>query len=303
MPKIATNFQVGSAQPIDSRFVVEKESELSGLKAYEGLEVYVKELKSKKMYNGTEWVDITFTKESIGLGNVDNTSDLDKPVSNATKEYIDNILVNGGGGDIDLSSYATKSYVEAVTKRIKHDIVPVENLLYRLEEREIKLYANEVDFSTAQGQAVYSIELRSYAPKKAVYFKHSLGRHISDSTYYTFTDICGGTDAHDRNYASMNVPIADYIDDAWVYKGINSTEENFICQHYAINWYDENKRLVEISNVRINLTNIDTYNSELSSSTVEYVNQKLVNYYSKNEYTIASDSDIVTIFTDDLVTQ
>ena len=29
------------------------------------------------------------TKETVGLGNVDNTSDLDKPVSNATKEYID----------------------------------------------------------------------------------------------------------------------------------------------------------------------------------------------------------------------
>jgi hypothetical protein len=61
MPKIATNFQVGSAQPIDSRFVVENESDLSGLKAYEGLEVYIKQTKTKKMYNGNEWIDSDFS--------------------------------------------------------------------------------------------------------------------------------------------------------------------------------------------------------------------------------------------------
>lgn len=31
----------------------------------------------------------TLTKANVGLGNVDNTSDLNKPISNATKEYID----------------------------------------------------------------------------------------------------------------------------------------------------------------------------------------------------------------------
>lgn len=34
------------------------------------------------------------TKETVGLGNVDNTSDLDKPISNATKEYIDEKIAN-----------------------------------------------------------------------------------------------------------------------------------------------------------------------------------------------------------------
>ena len=58
MPKIATNFEVGSAQPIDSRFVVQSESDLANLKVYEGLEVYIKDLKAKRLYNGTEWVDL-----------------------------------------------------------------------------------------------------------------------------------------------------------------------------------------------------------------------------------------------------
>ena len=63
MPKIATNFEVGSAQPIDTRFVVQSESDLANLKVYEGLEVYIKDLKAKRLYNGTEWVD--FIQETI----------------------------------------------------------------------------------------------------------------------------------------------------------------------------------------------------------------------------------------------
>ena len=58
MPKIATNFEVGSAQPIDTRFVVQSESDLANLKVYEGLEVYIKDLKTKRLYNGTEWLDL-----------------------------------------------------------------------------------------------------------------------------------------------------------------------------------------------------------------------------------------------------
>lgn len=67
MPKIASNFELGSAQPIDSRLVVENESNLSSLIAYEGLEVYIKSLKSKKMYKDNTWVDILNTKEDIVL--------------------------------------------------------------------------------------------------------------------------------------------------------------------------------------------------------------------------------------------
>ena len=65
MPKIAANFELGSAQPIDSRFVVATESDLNGLKVYEGLEVYVKSLKAKKYYNGTYWTDAVLSKDDI----------------------------------------------------------------------------------------------------------------------------------------------------------------------------------------------------------------------------------------------
>ena len=49
------------------------------------------------------------TKEMIGLENVDNTSDLDKPISNATQEALDRILqiVNNVNNDVDAFNYVS----------------------------------------------------------------------------------------------------------------------------------------------------------------------------------------------------
>ena len=47
--------------------------------------------------------NVNITKENIGLGNVDNTSDMDKPISTATKEYVDGIAngkLNVAGGSV-----------------------------------------------------------------------------------------------------------------------------------------------------------------------------------------------------------
>lgn len=43
-----------------------------------------------KIFNGTSWGNF-LGKSSVGLGNVDNTSDLNKPMGNATQTYIDNL--------------------------------------------------------------------------------------------------------------------------------------------------------------------------------------------------------------------
>ena len=61
------------------------------------------------------------TKEQVGLGNVDNTSDLDKPVSNATQELVDNtkkeledlITSNEGGLDNHIKDFNNPHQVTA----------------------------------------------------------------------------------------------------------------------------------------------------------------------------------------------
>jgi len=40
-------------------------------------------------YNGSNWINAEFTKSMVGLGNVDNTADLDKPVSTAVQAALD----------------------------------------------------------------------------------------------------------------------------------------------------------------------------------------------------------------------
>ena len=56
------------------------------------------------------------TKEQVGLGNVDNTADIDKPVSNATKAYVD-----GKDGDLTTLKTADKDNLVKAVNEI-HDV-------------------------------------------------------------------------------------------------------------------------------------------------------------------------------------
>lgn len=56
----------------------------------------------------SKWENETLSKNDIGLGNVDNTSDTDKPISTATQSAIDNI--NDMIASIETTSTASKSY-------------------------------------------------------------------------------------------------------------------------------------------------------------------------------------------------
>ena len=91
MPKIATNFEVGSAQPIDTRFVVQSESDLANLKVYEGLEVYIKDLKAKRLYNGTGWVEVTSGASAEDVMNIieENGAEVEQDYSIGTSSNYD----------------------------------------------------------------------------------------------------------------------------------------------------------------------------------------------------------------------
>lgn len=51
-----------------------------------------------------------FTKESLGLGNVDNTSDMDKPISTAVQAAIDDLIgrLNQKANNTDLQALAAR---------------------------------------------------------------------------------------------------------------------------------------------------------------------------------------------------
>lgn len=60
---IGDNFKVGAASPIDSRFVVENDSELEGLLKYEGLIVYCKSKAKYYRYQNKQWAEIVVNTE------------------------------------------------------------------------------------------------------------------------------------------------------------------------------------------------------------------------------------------------
>lgn len=82
------------------------------------------------------------TKEQVGLGNVDNTADLDKPVSNATQSAI--ITANSGKAD--------KSYVDS-QDQLKVDKNTVEAALL-LKADKVDLKASKIESDGGQTQQV-----------------------------------------------------------------------------------------------------------------------------------------------------
>lgn len=84
MPKIASNFQLGAAQPIDSRFVVKTIAERDALKVYDGLETYVEENSTKYIYKNNAWVDyksyLNIAQDLSGLVDSLNIADWDNEI-------------------------------------------------------------------------------------------------------------------------------------------------------------------------------------------------------------------------------
>ena len=87
----STNFKILDNMPIDTRFVVENESDLETLKAYEGLVVYVTSTKKQKIYLSSGWKDV-----EIDLSGYAKTSDIPQNTSDLTNNsgFITNAVNN-----------------------------------------------------------------------------------------------------------------------------------------------------------------------------------------------------------------
>ena len=101
---------------------------------------FYKDLLDKPSLNEHELVDNT-TLEQIGLGNVDNTSDINKPISNSTKEALD---LKADKSSLDETNISVESNSNDLTN-IKSDIVDInkdiEGINTALEAKQDKLTA------------------------------------------------------------------------------------------------------------------------------------------------------------------
>lgn len=101
---------------------------------------FYKDLLDKPSLNEHELIDNT-TLEQIGLGNVDNTSDINKPISNSTKEALD---LKADKSSLDETNARVESNSNDTTN-IKSDIVDInkdiEGINTALEAKQDKLTA------------------------------------------------------------------------------------------------------------------------------------------------------------------
>ena len=112
VPNVATNDQTPTFTQASTLTNVASGEKLSVLfgKVMKGLADLISHLANKSNPHGV-------TKTQVGLGNVDNTSDMDKPVSTATQEVLDSLSGGSAGQLVEFNSHKNNtSNPHSVTK-------------------------------------------------------------------------------------------------------------------------------------------------------------------------------------------
>jgi hypothetical protein len=79
-------------------------------------------------------ININVSKTDLGLNNVDNTSDLNKPISTATKSYVDNAVANVPTPTLDSvtsSGNTTDNSITVANASFNNNMTPSQHTIYR----------------------------------------------------------------------------------------------------------------------------------------------------------------------------
>lgn len=172
----------------------------------------------------------------------------------------------GSTSDIDLSAYATKSEVSALTERVAYEVTsaPTGTLVnYTDEEVRIMCPADTAWTFQNSGEGSdpnrYYIGLKAYAPSEDVVgFKEDMAETISDETMYSFeNNEFAGVDEYGRKYSILWLAAAKYDEETstWSYFGANSSAGKYIGWYYSVEWYNATGVKVAADTIRISLSN------------------------------------------------
>lgn len=149
------------------------------------------------------------TKSQVGLGNVDNTADLDKPISTATKTYVDN-ADNGLQGQITTINTTIGGYGNIVTHNVSEFATAAQGALAdtALQPNDnISELTNNLGYQTAT-QVANSIAVETSNRESAdINLQSQIDAIVSSSDVFDIV----GTYAELQAYDISTVPVNDII--------------------------------------------------------------------------------------------
>ena len=102
---------------------------------------------------------------------------------------------------------------------------------------------------------MYYMAFKAYAPENAVSFKEG-DRGVIVDEMFTFDDDFAGVDKYGRKYSICWLALASLGSNGeWTYFGKNSSAKKYIGWDYIVEWYNENGVIIQIDQMRINLSN------------------------------------------------
>ena len=186
----------------------------------------------------------------------------------ATEQKPQNPSVEPGITEEEIAEkYISKAdYELEKLKGVKYEVLGLpENSLVDYREKEIRILIPEnADFKQQQvgengNPNMWYFQFKAYAPEDAAYFKEDDLEDIEDENLYDFNDKFAGVDKYGRKYSQGWLAAAYKSGDNWTYFGKSSSEQHMIGFFYTVEWYNEEKELIGMDRIRINLTNKDCH--------------------------------------------
>ena len=245
-----------------------------------GIECFViKEASEYKLMSTGEWI-----KQTIATGGAGGDIDLS---DYATEQYVDKAIAESAKDLVTKAEVAESleekaddsrvNEIEVVLDKFKKEIatfyrplkykisdVPEGTIIDYDREKEIRIFCPpHVKFhkQAAVGEGgnanIYYMTFTSYAPEGAVSLREGDKGVIVDELISLSNGSGTGVDEFGRKYKNHWFALAMYDEtlDVWTYFGNNSTTEKYIGWTYVVEWYDKDRKLIDVDRIRINLSN------------------------------------------------
>lgn len=171
-----------------------------------------------------------------------------------------------------------------------------DNTIVNYFQDEVRVAApSNVDW-VANGDGKACMRAIMFAPTDAVYFKNALGKSIPEDTeFHGFENYeLAGVDDEECKFAICWLPLAEKDEnDQFVYNGTKSSlADGFYGWYWTCEWYDENKKPIGKSCIRINCVTEDDICYEMPYYMADYYTKEEVDALRRTEPYVTDDGDV-----------
>ena len=177
---------------------------------------------------------------------------------------------------VDLTGYATESYVNTIANTYKYEVLPIDGAFIQYNDNEVRVNTEHVDIDSLPTQNAgdgsssmyYYMTFRAYAPNGAT----SVIEGQNDKMDAEHSELA--VDKFGRKYTTIWAAIANKAGNTWSKFGDRSTVDKYLGFYYNFHWYKDGE-LLSKEKVRVILTNDACHNDLVPDAVARRIDEKV----------------------------